>query len=686
MYDALIQGLFAVFQWPAIGFLLLGVMLGIWLGAVPGLGGIIGLVLLLPFTFGMDTIPAFALLLGMFAVTSTSDTIASVMLGIPGTAASQATILDGYPMAQQGKAARAFGAAFTVSALGGVFGAIILAVSLPLILPIIKSFASPELFVLGMLGLAMVGSLSGGSILKGLSVAALGILLSTVGYGEAESIPRFHFETDYLLDNLPLIPVVLGLFAIPELMELAIRNTSISRVPKDQTEDGGMMEGVKDVFRHWWLALRCAAIGTYVGMLPGLGAAIVDWVAYGHAVQSAKDKSQFGFGDIRGVIAPEAANNATRGGSLIPTVAFGIPGSLGTAILLGALLIQGLRPGPDMLTSELHITFSMVWTIVIANIVAAALLMIWSKQVAKVAFVPGHLIVPGVILFVFLGAWLGGAALGDWISCLTFGIIGFIMKRGGWPRPPLILALILGNIMENAFQISMGAHDGFGWLGRPVVMIVLALIALTIILSVRGITKNKAAMKIDASDDPARAARQEASEGGAHNPLISLPFTIILFAVFLWAGEQAFFWPESVNEFPLMSTVPGAVMVFFVVIHDGKQAMVEIGRHGGFAPAMAAAADKALIDKAMMFFGYLLAMILVMLIVGQKFALPLFILVYLIRWGGYNWRVAGGYAFGGWLMIVGFYDRILDMLWYPSWLDSWLPEVLPSWLPPWFFV
>ena len=319
MTEALIEGFLLVFSWPAIGFLVLGCFLGIWLGAVPGLGGIIGLVLLLPFTFGMDTVPAFALLLGMFAVTSTSDTIASVMLGIPGTAASQATILDGYPLAQQGKAARAFGAAFTVSALGGVFGAIILAFSLPLILPVIKSFASPELFILGLLGLAMVGSLSGASILKGLSVALLGILLSTIGYGVAESIPRYHFETDYLLDKLPLIPVVLGLFAIPELMELAIRNVSISRIPKGEATDGGMLEGVKDVFRNWWLAIRCAAIGTYIGMLPGLGAAIVDWVAYGHAVQSAKDKSKFGHGDIRGVIAPEAANNATKGGSLIPT-------------------------------------------------------------------------------------------------------------------------------------------------------------------------------------------------------------------------------------------------------------------------------------------------------------------------------------------------------------------------------
>ena len=431
MLDAFITGLFLVFEWPAIGYLFLGVFIGIWLGAVPGLGGIIGLVMLLPFAFGMEPVPAFALLLGMFAVTTTSDTIASVMLGIPGTAASQATILDGYPLAQQGKAARAFGAAFTVSAFGGVFGAMILAVSLPLILPIILLFNSPELFMLGVLGLAMVSSLSGGSIMKGLTVAALGILMSTVGYAETVAIPRFNFGSDYLLDNLPLIPVVLGFFAIPEIIELAIRNVSISQISADEAEDGGIFEGVKDAFRHWWLALRCAVIGTYVGMLPGLGAAIVDWVAYGHAVQSAKDKSMFGRGDIRGVIAPEAANNATRGGSLLPTVAFGIPGSLGTAILLGALIIVGLKPGPDMLTTDLHITYSMVWSIVVANIVAALLLMAWSKQVAKVAFLPGHLLVPGVILFVFMGAWLGGASLGDWISCLTMGIVGFAMKRGG---------------------------------------------------------------------------------------------------------------------------------------------------------------------------------------------------------------------------------------------------------------
>jgi putative tricarboxylic transport membrane protein len=694
MFDAFIIGLLLVFEWPAIGFLMLGVFIGIWFGAVPGLGGVIGLILLLPFTFGMDPVPAFALLLGMFAVTSTSDTIASVMLGIPGTAASQATILDGYPLAQKGQAARALGAAFTVSAFGGVFGALILAVSLPIILPVILSFNSPELFMLGLLGLAMVGSLSGGSVLKGLAVAALGILLATVGEAVTVAIPRFTFGTDYLSDNLPLIPVVLGLFAIPEIMELAIRNTSISKIPEGQSDGGGLMDGVKDAFRHWWLAIRCAVIGTYVGMLPGLGAAIVDWIAYGHAVQSAKDKSQFGKGDIRGVIAPEAANNATRGGSLVPTVAFGIPGSLGTAILLGALLIQGLKPGPEMLTDNLHITFSMVWSIVIANIAVAILLMFLSNQVAKIAFLPGHMLVPGVILFVFMGAWIGGASLGDWIVCLAMGIVGFIMKRGGWPRPPLILALILGGIMENAFQISIGAHAGFSWAWeRPIVITIWALIAITIFLAVRGIITNKKTNESDDTDN----SEAIMGEGAERSPLISLPFAILLFIVFSLACWEALRahdvgveyepepWPIAVIQFPLVGIIPGVLFVFLIIIHDGRAFLGALREHNGLSAAWAHASEAAAWNRATIFFGYLIAMILIMLVIGQKLALPLFIAAYLIRWGEYNWRTALGYAVGGWLVLILFYDRIMDLFWHPSWLDSWLPQLFPNWLPTWLF-
>ena len=653
MIDSMLVGLALVFQWPAIGFLGLGVLLGIWLGAVPGLGGILGLVILLPFTYGMDPVSAFALLLGMFAVTSTSDTIASVMLGIPGTAASQATILDGYPLARQGQAARAFGAAFTVSAFGGVFGALILAVSIPLVLPIILAFGSPELFMLGVLGLAMVGSLSGGSVLKGLAVALLGLLMAMIGYAETAPVPRYWFGAVYLLDGVPLIPVVLGLFAIPELMELAIKDTSIARVPREQSGGGGMREGIRDAFRHWWLALRSAALGTYVGMLPGLGAAVVDWFAYGHAVQSAKDKSRFGRGDIRGVIAPEAANNATRGGALLPMVAFGIPGSLGTAILMGALLIQGLKPGPEMLTEKLDITFSMVWAIVAANILAAVLLMLWSRQVARVAFVRGHLIVPGVILFVFMGAWLGGASIGDWIACLAMGVIGFAMKRGGWPRPPLVLALILGPILENAFQISMRIHAGPEWLGRPIVLVILALIFVTLFLSARGIARSRAA-----PDAPAWG------EGAEGSPVISAPFAALMTAVFALAALEALEWPAVVRQFPLTAAVPGVALCFAVLWRETPLLRAAAREAGGLAAAAGAAARDALLGPAARFFGYLAGLVLVAYLFGQMIALPLFIAVYLRRWGGYRWRVSLVYAAGGWAFLYGFYDRVMHVFWH----------------------
>lgn len=674
MLEALWTGLVLVFEWPAIGYLMLGVGLGIWIGAVPGLGGIIGLVLLLPFTFGMDTIPAFALLLGMWTVTTTSDTISSVILGIPGTAASQATILDGYPLAQKGHAARALGAAFTVSAFGGVIGAVILAVSLPIISPVIMAFGSPELFALGMLGLAMVGTLSGASILKGLTAALLGLMLGTIGLAETIAMPRYTFGSLYLMDELPIIPVVLGLFAIPELMELAIRNVSISRVPKEQVDGGGIMDGVRDARKHWWLALRCSVLGAYIGMLPGLGASIVDWIAYAHAKQSAKDKSQFGKGDIRGVIAPEAANNAIKGGALIPTVAFGIPGSLGTAILLGALVIQGLRPGPMMLGENLHITFSLVWMIVVANIVVSGLLMAWSKQVAKIAFVPGHLVVPGVIMFVFMGAWLGGASFGDWITCLTMGVVGFIMKRGGWPRPPLVLALILGNILENTFQISNRAYDELTWLTRPIVMIVIALAVLTLIFAIRGIASDKK-QRAEESDSPVTG------EGGEKNALISLPFTIVLCIMFVWAAFESLPWPSEVKQFPFNIAVLASGLVFITLYYDLRDFARAWAVEGSLAAVVDSLSEKAVLPKALKFFGYLIAMTLLTLVVGQKIALPVFIGMYLWRWGGYGPRVSLGYAIGGWAFIVLFYDQVMHLLFHPSLLYFWLQPITPEWFP-----
>ena len=674
MLDALLTGLNSIFELQVLLFLALGIFIGIWLGAVPGLGGIIGMLLLLPFTFDMEPLSAIALLLGLFAVTTTSDTIASVMLGIPGTAASQATILDGYPLAKRGEAPRAFGAAFTVSAYGGVFGAVALAISLPIVQPLILAFGSPEIFALALLGLAMVGALSGGSMVKGLAAAAMGLLLSTVGVAQTVAEERYSFGLEYLVDDLPLIPVVLGIFAIPELMELATRNISIARETGGQDTGSSIRDGVRDAIRHGWLATRCAAIGTYVGMLPGLGAAIVDWVAYGHAVQSARDKSRFGEGDIRGVIAPEAANNATKGGALIPAVAFAIPGSLGTAILLSALILQDIRPGPDMLTTDLHITFSMVWMLVIANVVAAGLLMMWSRQVARLAFVPGHFLVPGVIVFVFMGAWLGGlSTIEAWVTCFVFGVVGYFMKAGGWSRPPLILGLILGPIVENRFLLSMKTYDGIGWLANPIVLIVLALGILTIVLSARSTIRSNA-----------QPGGPRTGEGRARNPVISFPVSALFFTAFAAAALTAAGWEVEVGQFPLVMAAPGAVLAAVALFRDTRS--LTAGSGSVRRASVGEGARQAVLARSALFLAWLAATIVVALLLGQKLALPIFVFAYLLVWGRMSPAVCTAYALAVWGLLVGFYDRVIRLTFHEPLLGPAFAEILPAWLPEWLIL
>ncbi len=647
MFDAALTGLVSVLAWPAIGYLFLGVFIGLYFGAAPGLSGLVGMAILLPFTFSMDPVPALAFILGMFAVTTTSDTVASVLLGIPGTAASQATILDGYPMAMKGEASRAFGAAFTVSAVGGLLGALVLGVSIPIVKPLILSFTQAEFFMLGLLGLAMVGSLSGDSMLRGLTAALIGLSLSFIGYAENGATPRYWLGATYLLEGLPLIPVVLGLFALPEVLDLAIRDTSISRVPQNRAK-GGMSVGIRDAGRNWWLVLRSTAIGAYVGMLPGLGGSIVDWVAYGHAVQSAKDKDGFGKGDVRGVIAPETANNAMKGGALIPTVAFGIPGSASMAILLGALLIQGMTPGPEMLTVKLPVTFSMMWTLVIANVVGALLLMLLARQIAKVTFIRGHLIVPAVTVFVFMGAWLANSNLGDWVTLLVFGAVGYLMKQGGVPRPPMVLGLVIGPIMENALFITNSAHDGLDWLGRPICMIIALLIVLTVGFAARRTVAARG------------RGRRIAADLGRADPAMATVALALCLSAFVYALVPTFSWPADVGRIPMATVIPGiglsaaalvlAVREFFRTRAAGDDAFPvrgELGPTGRMAL-------------------WWLGLVGLAMLAGQLVALPAFVLLYTRVRGRYAWWIAALYAAGAWAFLYVMFDRIVAVLWYPS--------------------
>src|SRR5574341_237928 len=486
MTEALFEGLLLVLQWKALAFMMLGVGLGFWVGLLPGLGGATTLALMLPFIYTMQPVEAFAFLLGMHSVTATTGDITSVLFGVPGEASSAATILDGYAMAKKGEAGRALGAALASSLVGALIGAFALAAAVPVVRPLVLTFGSPELFMLAIVGLAFIASLSsqgGRGMLRGFLAGALGLFFATVGQDPQAGVARYTLDTLYLWQGLDLVPLLVGIFAIPEIIDLVARGTSIAgQLPAGRISRGAF-EGVKDTFRHFWLTIRCSLIGTFIGIMPGLGGSVAQWMAYGHAVQSARNTEErkgFGQGDVRGVLGPGAANNSKEGGSLIPTVAFGVPGSTAMAILLGGFVLLGLVPGPDMLSKHLTVTYSMVWTIVIANVVTVVVCFAFLDHLARLTTVRGGILVPLILVLVFIGSYTSNNHYGDLVVTLVFGAIGYFMVLAGWPRAPFVLGLVLGKIAENYLYISVARYEA-AWMTRPVVLVLIAIAAAVII-------------------------------------------------------------------------------------------------------------------------------------------------------------------------------------------------------------
>ncbi|HEY2990493.1 MAG TPA: tripartite tricarboxylate transporter permease [Candidatus Binatia bacterium] len=480
MLDAFVQGLVVIFEWQTFLMMLLGIFLGFWVGLLPGLGGATTLALMLPFIYKMNPVEAFAFLLGMHSVTATTGDITSVLFGVPGEGSTAATILDGHAMAKKGEAGRALGAALMSSLVGALIGAFALALAIPVVRPLVLTFGAPELFMLAVVGIAFISSLSGQggrALLRGFLAGLLGLLVSLVGQDPQGGVQRFTFGQLYLWSGLDLVPVLVGLFAIPEIMDLAVRGTSIAGEISEKNLNRGVWQGVKDTFHHFWLTVRCSLVGTFIGILPGLGGGVAQWIAYGHATQSARDsteRSGFGKGDVRGVLGPGAANNSKEGGSLIPTIAFGVPGSSSMAILLGAFFLQGIIPGPDMLDKHLVLTFSMVWTMVVANVITVAVSLVFLNQLAKLTMIRGSILIPFILLLAFIGAYTSNNHVGDLLVFLIFGLVGYVMIRCGWPRAPLVLGFVLGKIAENNFYISTIRYSG-AWLHRPVVLVLLAI-------------------------------------------------------------------------------------------------------------------------------------------------------------------------------------------------------------------
>ena len=680
---ALNEGLWIILDPHRMMLLWGGVLCGLALGILPGIGGVAGTALLLPFTFDMDAPAAMALLLGLAATTTHGDPISAIVLGAPGHAASAATALDGYPMTKRGEGARALGAAYMSALIGGLFGAVLMAVVLPIVRPMILFIGSPELLALAVFGLSMVAVLSGNTPLRGLTMACFGVMLAMIGSDPQTGTLRWTMDSLYLWDGLPLVPITLGTFALPELCDLLVGRTAVVQKEKVDTSNWrGLWQGSVDCFTHWWLNLRCAWIGSVIGAIPGISASVIDWISYGHALKTEKGAQQsFGKGDVRGVIAAESATCSREGGALVPTIVFGVPGSAGMAIILGAFLIHGLVPGPDMLTKNLAVTYSMVWSIAIANILGSGLCYIFSSQFAKIATLRYSLILPVVLCLVYIGAFEGQRQWGDLYSLLFFGVLAWGMKHFKWPRPPLVLGFILGGIFERYMFISIERY-GISWMSRPVVIILFAIALFSLLGPFFKDVKAHGGIRGMLAD--------------VHKPHFSgmqiFPtFMIGLVAVMLF---QAVRWNFDAKIIPM---IVGTGALFFCSLsllndlfksqtvkvanlEDKAKAQIQQKIHMDIGSNITHLGTRLILTRGAIFFSWMLFFLASMATIGLIPTVPIFVISFMRVEAREPWKIVLCYAIFMTFFIYAVFDQLLSIPWPQTVVGNLLP-VLKNYIP-----
>ncbi|MBI2540521.1 MAG: tripartite tricarboxylate transporter permease [Deltaproteobacteria bacterium] len=485
LFHAALQGLLNLMQLKVFLAMLVGVSIGTFTAVAPqGMGMPLVYAILLPVVIRWAPVTGIALLIGASSVSAICAAYLPVLFGIPGGAGSQATVLDGYPMGKRGEARRALGASFMAGGMGALIGTLTLAVAIPAAKPLIYLMGSPELFVVMLWGLSMVAVLAGRRPIKGLIAAAFGLLLATVGQQAQSGVMRFVFDQPYLLDGIPISIIALALFGIPSALDLALTKLGVEQ--QAAPLKGSLLDGIKDTVREWWLVVRCSFVGVWIGIVPGLGSQVVDWLAYGHAAQTCKGaRETFGKGDVRGVIAPESANDAKDGGDLITTLLLGFPQGVVTALFIVALLAWGFVPGPEMVKKNADLIYSIIWIQGISGIIGTLVGFVLAKQLAKLAEVRYTFMVPIIFIFVLMGAFSANRDPVDLLVVVCFGILGYFMRRFGYPRPAMILGLVLGDLMEKYLYRSMASY-GFSWLTRPAVIVLLILATVSFVLTLRG--------------------------------------------------------------------------------------------------------------------------------------------------------------------------------------------------------
>ena len=475
--EAVLQGAGLVLEPFNIMLIVIGVLIGVIVGALPGLSSPMAVSLLLPFTITLEPVPAIAMMAALYCAGTFGGSITAILINAPGAPPAAATALDGYPMAQRGEAGRALGLAAVSSICGGVISLIIFLVATPLLASIALSFRPMEYFALAVFALSMLASISGRSSLRNLIAGAFGVLLGTVGIHLTTGVERFTFDIPELSEGIHFVPVLIGLFAISELLNQSqALNVTYERITNVVVK----LPGKDDFKRVWTTILRSSGIGTFIGILPAEGATVAAIMGYNEARRWSKHKHKFGTGIPEGIAGPEAANNAATGGAMVPTLALGIPGSATTALILAALVMHGFRPGPHLMQQTPEFVYAIFTAMLIANIAFLGIGLAGAKVFARITLIPRAFLWPVVFCFSLIGTYAYGASLFDvWVMMIA-GVIGYLMRRHGFGPAPLVMGLILGKLVEESFSQSMIILDS-NWLRlfeSPIVNLFFALTVL----------------------------------------------------------------------------------------------------------------------------------------------------------------------------------------------------------------
>ena len=475
--DAALDGLWMLLSLKTFMLFVIGMIVGLVIGFIPGLGGLATIALLIPVVYGMDAASAIALILGAYGAVSFGGSITAILTKTPGTGEQVVTTFDGYPMTQQGKGARALGISAAASALGGMFGVLILIITIPFARQLIIYMRPPEMFALALLGIAIMGIVNAQTFTKGILSGMIGLMLSFIGYDPITGVSRLTFGSIYLHDGLGITALTMGLFAVAEMFALYTKGTSIAGTESAHLSNKpgyGVLDGVMDVLRHWKLSIQCSIIGAIAGILPGMGATVAMFTAYGYAARISKHPERFGKGAPEGILGPESANNAKEGGSLVPTLAFGIPGSSGMALMIGVFLLLGYVPGPQMMNNNLDVVFLIAWTMALSNVFASFIGLGIAPILTKATFVRPSLVAPTLIAISMIGAFVDTRLSIALIITLIAGFVGYLFNILGYSNAGIILGFMLGPLIQKNLFLSMKAY-GWSFFLRPVTLSVFLL-------------------------------------------------------------------------------------------------------------------------------------------------------------------------------------------------------------------